>query len=266
MSVAVAITGALRTFELHPYHLKERVQAVEPNADYFFCLSTSSAAQWNSKGGKFVSRNHSEIMNVITHTYKPIVLRDVSVSFQTNEHCHVSSNMPTLFDNSHQTRLDRLWETLATWRRCFSHITDHEHKRQLLYDSVWRLRPDIFVYDKLPQKVATKNLRLPTFPRGRVGCNSAPCINDHVAFLPRWSAARYFTIADEYLYCRGNYDGIPLYIAETLHTKFHKSYHIEDGIRYTLSRPDGLDCARVPRAEQALCSVLLVQNKHLQPT
>ncbi len=247
-SIAVSITGAPRTFERHPYHLKTQIERIS-EVDYYFCLSTSDTSQRDSKGG-IQDANFTFIDTVIRTAYRPIVYKNVSIPFLHNTKCNVRSNMPVIFDKSNQSTLHRQWETLATIRMCFTHITNHEFNRRMMYSYIWRIRPDILFYHQLPNIL---HIVLPTFPEGRIGCNHEPCLNDHLAFLPRYAAAQYFTIADDYTYCRGDYNSMLYYIAETLFEKFKSCFTIDKTIRYTLSRPFGIDCARVPQAEKFEC-------------
>ena len=65
------------------------------------------------------------------------------------------------------------------------------------------MRPDVWFWAPMPLPHCRLRQDAVTFPAGVVGCSYAPCINDHIAYLPRRHAAPYFTIASDMRSCAG---------------------------------------------------------------
>ena len=87
------------------------------------------------------------------------------------------------------------WETWEKLRRAYALVTEYERSRRFEFDWVVRLRPDIWFFGAPP-----RHCDLPpdvlSFPVGIVGC-APPCVNDHVAWVPRPRASAYFEAAQD---------------------------------------------------------------------
>ena len=250
MRLALLIVGALRTFPCHLNHFFERFAALGWDVDYYFCISRGGAST-NSKGMSYSACHIENITHSILATYDPIETLDVSVKFVVNPNCTVPrlSTKQTM-DKSDQHPVERMWETLASAYKCFKRMETYESENLFLYDYVWRLRPDILFYEPLPTKLFNKA----TFPYGRVRCNShSKCLNDHIALLPRHAASRYFDGANEYLWCNSTQNDFHAYIGEHYYERFRNMHVIDPLIKYTLVRPDGLECRRAPNKERDSC-------------
>ncbi len=254
MRIAVLVIGALRTLPCHIKNIYEGFSKRGWETDYYFCISNSGNASVSNSKGRHYSGHVDrglEMRRMVNDTYKPIVTMDVSSKYVENKRCSVTrANKSKRFDRSAQSPLERMWETLASVQKCYDHMESIEYKENFLYDYVWRLRPDLVFYAPLPSKL----FDVATFPLGRVLCNGGQkCLNDHIAILPRHAASRFFRIANEYLWCNGTQSEWSYYIAELLYTRFENAHTVDPLIRYTLVRPNGMDCARVPGKEYRMC-------------
>ena len=254
MKIAVLVVGALRTFLSH--HMNLWIRFNELNVDFFFCTSNGGNSSLdNSKGMRYKDYDSVKVAEIITTIYKPIVFADVTTPFIENT-CNVGPLSQRKFDHSQQYTIQRMWETLAATQKCFEFMEHHEYESHLMYDFVLRLRPDIIFYGPI---ITTSFKAQPSFPAGRVLCNiKRKCLNDHIAILPRYAAARYFRLAEEYLWCQSNLTWLKynrhFYIAELLYIKFEDDYLIDPSLHYTLVRPNELECTRVPKSEFKMCA------------
>lgn len=242
MRVAACVVGAPRGLGLHHQHTL-RAFPTDMHVDYFFCLSSGGGAL-NSKHQAYIDLPIHETLATM-RSYAPRRIANVSVSFERVEACHTPKWMlDAKFDRSDQAVLVRVWETMATLKRCFDLVVSHEAETNAMYDIVVRLRPDVVFFAPLPPQVFRPNVT--TFPKHGVACSS--CLNDHMAFLPRAHAATYFSMADDYVYCRGRPPSM-LSIGHVLPTRFRSVSHVSaEGVQYTLMRPHGSgfapDCPR----------------------
>ena len=95
------------------------------------------------------------------------------------------------------------YQTHAKLRSCFEQVVRYEERHQMRFDWVVRMRPDVWFFDAslVPHcELAADRI---SFPVGVVGCGYSPCINDHMAFMPRALAPYYFNIADDLGTCDG---------------------------------------------------------------
>lgn len=204
-TTAVCIVGAPRSFSYASRSIRESISASKVDVDYFFVLRWSSHAQRNSKDEKpATNRNPSWVkIRPFIQAFSPVVVLNSTTEFREDKNCPVPQQAWDQQDQSGQAAIERSWETMVGFKECFMAVEDHEANRHAMYHAVVRLRTDTFFYGPM-----TSNLLLPaeaTFPRGRIGCSLSGdplfCVNDHLAFLPRAVASRYFDMADRYRFC-----------------------------------------------------------------
>lgn len=94
------------------------------------------------------------------------------------------------------------YETHSKLRACYQAVAAFEEAHALRFDWVVRMRPDIWFFGKLPAYCSMAPSKI-SFPVGVVGCGYSPCINDHMAFMPRSLAHHYFDIASDMQTCEG---------------------------------------------------------------
>ena len=92
------------------------------------------------------------------------------------------------------------WETWEKVRRCFEMVQEYEARRRVVFDWVLRLRPDLWFFRPLPH-VSTLDVKSLYIPAGIVACKVLPCLNDHLAIIPRAHADQYFGLASVMTTC-----------------------------------------------------------------
>ena len=203
-ATAVCIVGAPRTFPIVAETIRNAIKAVHVDVDFFFVLRLNAEAQHTSKTQ--VTREQDlpfdwvDIQAAIG-AFKPHVaaVLNSSTTFVNNPNCPLPAAAQDSCDRTRQPAFVRMWETMIGFRECFSEVKNHEATNNRLYRAVIRLRTDTLFYGPLDPALLTPTLA--TFPRGHMGC-IAPCVNDHLAFMPRAVAHLYFEMADRYVHCR----------------------------------------------------------------
>ena len=99
--------------------------------------------------------------------------------------------------------MQTFFESHVKLRTCYEEVERYEGTHRLAFDWVVRMRPDVWFWAPMPLPHCRLRQDAVTFPAGVVGCSYAPCINDHIAYLPRRHAAPYFTIASDMRSCAG---------------------------------------------------------------
>ena len=99
--------------------------------------------------------------------------------------------------------MQTFFESHVKLRTCYEEVERYEGAHRLAFDWVVRMRPDVWFWAPMPLPHCRLRQDAVTFPAGVVGCSYAPCINDHIAYLPRRHAAPYFTIASDMRSCAG---------------------------------------------------------------
>ena len=64
------------------------------------------------------------------------------------------------------------------------------------------MRPDVWFFGDMPSYCSLDPNKI-SFPVGVIVCPYAPCINDHMAFMPRRLAPAYFNINNDFADCAG---------------------------------------------------------------
>ena len=99
--------------------------------------------------------------------------------------------------------MQTFYESHFKLRTCYEEVERYEGTHRFAFDWVVRMRPDVWFWAPMPLPHCRLRQDAVTFPAGVVGCSYAPCINDHIAYLPRRHAAPYFTIASDMRSCAG---------------------------------------------------------------
>ncbi|KAL1520357.1 hypothetical protein AB1Y20_021947 [Prymnesium parvum] len=93
------------------------------------------------------------------------------------------------------------WETWAKVERAFLGVIEYEQAHGLRFDWVLRVRPDLWFFGPMPSHCTLEDAI--STPTGVVGC-APPCLNDHIAWMPRALAPAYFRVTESLTACRGD--------------------------------------------------------------
>ena len=133
------------------------------------------------------------------------------------------------------------WQTWDRLRSAFGLVVAYESSHMLRFEWVVRLRPDAWFFRPGFAFCTLNPADGVVTPSGIAGC-SAPCINDHLAWIPRQFADGYFDAAEELENCHD-----PSVFLRRMRDYGHFLYHrlLRRGVRvaparlvpYTLARP-----------------------------
>lgn len=237
--VAVCVTGHVRTYakvhksmrEMAFYHLSAEV--------YFFAVI--------AKGNDVRTKYKSSLSDVdIDEGVK--LLQELKPSYFEwySEYDH---NVTAGFCGLGRERHLAVSRWYHTWKKleiCHRNIERFETQNKMRFDFIFRVRPDVFFFIPIP-KISYFPTNKVYVPCGIVGCVS-PCLNDHLAFVPREFSFAYFTIVSILEKCHREVE----YLArdDGAHLLFHHLNNL--GVKseclnlgYTLLRDSGPACARV---------------------
>ena len=205
---AVCIVGAPRTLMYASNNIASKIKKTEVDVDYFVVLRQTVQSEFNSKESisERTKTHWSDLVYALKAFSPTVFFKNSTTEFVNNPNCKLPASAMKSRDQTNQSSYQRTWETMIGLKECFTGVTKHEVKTNRSYTSVVRLRTDTVFYGNInPILLNPPNA---IFPYGRMKCtgtdNKNFCVNDHLAFLPRSTAARYFNMADRYTNCNTN--------------------------------------------------------------
>ena len=261
---AVCLSGAVRTLtsRLSFSTIDAALNMQEGVEVDIFCLLTynEKRAEVNSKGVIYQTDDEESIKLTVDslakhNTFGNCIYEKRDLELEKAVQCDFGAAGNRLIDRTRDTVSIRQGVPMLKRKMCYQMIVDAEKTRSKqagtdwTYDSVISLRPDIFFFQ--PLTAAHLLPKVPTFPAPAHTSHLGPDVrgfpNDHVAFLPRAHAERYFSLANVYTNCTTTSSESPFIL--DLITKYFSGVLIdlEAVVPYSLNRP-GLNvqhCERV---------------------
>ena len=139
-------------------------------------------------------RNHSRLLAGTGAWYYGPFARNGSLHPAMRRVISTSSLRERYLGNSTQTRWEAWWDTWEKIRRCFALVRAHEQRHAIRFHWVVRSRPDLWFFASMPHH-STLPANAISFAAGVIGCRNLPCLNDHLAFVPRALADDFFDAA-----------------------------------------------------------------------
>ena len=117
--------------------------------------------------------------------------------------CNLSPDLTAPYTGPHSKPTWRVWwETWEKLRRGYGLAAEYERHHAFRFDWFVRLRPDLWYFGALPLHCRLQSDAI-SFPVGVVGC-APPCVNDHLAWVPRQLAQHFFYASEDVRTCRGD--------------------------------------------------------------
>lgn len=266
---AVCFSGAVRTFtsKLSFSTIYAALNFQEGVEVDIFCLLTydENRKEVNSKGMIYPYDDEESIKLTVDsltkhNTFGNCIYEKGDLDLEKAVQCDFGAAGSRLIDRTGDRVDVRQGVPMLKRNMCYQMIVDAEKTiskqagTDWTYASVISLRPDIFFFQ--PLTAAHLFPKVPTFPAPAHTSHLGPHVrgfpNDHVAFLPRAHAERYFSLAKVYSNCTTT-SSEPPFITDLI-TKYFSGVEtdIETVVPYSLNRP-GLSvqhCERVAYFER----------------
>ena len=195
-AVAVCFCGAARTF-VHPVAHESIATAIRSFGAPAFNFFYLQQAETGSMKGHAAIQDNVTLLAAALFKFRPKAVHYGPLPRHRPIPPNRSCVDPTRRGLSHKRMQDavRWWETWERVRLCYELVVAFEASQPSVgFGWVVRLRPDVFFFSSHPMPRACE---LPagagqvTVPLGVVMCH-APCMNDHMAWVPRHTADVYF--------------------------------------------------------------------------
>ena len=195
-AVAICFCGAARTF-VHPVAHESIARAIRSFGAPAFNFFYLQQAETGSMKGHAAIQDNVTLLAAALFKFRPKAVHYGPLPRHRPIPPNRSCVDPTRRGLSHKRMQDavRWWETWERVRLCYELVVAFEASQPSVgFGWVVRLRPDVFFFSSHPMPRACE---LPagagqvTVPLGVVMCH-APCMNDHMAWVPRHTADVYF--------------------------------------------------------------------------
>lgn len=191
---AFIIAGHARTFvhkDVWQSMLANAIRGFEARAHTFFLISGNDHG--STKGHRPVLSDEVAVRQAASR-FEPTVLR-----YETEErelprlpaHCLLKGSKSGDYWRSGQSWWLQWWQTWDRLRRAFDLVVEYETDHGFQFDWVVRIRPDAWFFDVGPAHCELTPASGIVTPAGIAGC-LPPCMNDHLAWVPRSFADHYF--------------------------------------------------------------------------
>jgi hypothetical protein len=222
---AFIFAGHARTLVLESVHssLLSAVTSFSSRAYSFFLLSADD--QGSTKGHAPVTVDEDDVRAAVAHFKPNAVLKyehaDASrpiipTACILNGTAHNGKVGDYALRQSGQSWLLAWWQTWHRLHRALDMVLAYEAEHALTFNWVVKLRPDAWFYAPGPSHCeieraarrhsshvgTSSSMRAVVTPAGVAGC-VAPCVNDHLAWIPREHAVDFFAATSELDRCRG---------------------------------------------------------------
>lgn len=249
--VAVCLAGAARTFT-DPLSIETIIAAFasfEGIGVDFYCWLTNDprvGVERNSKNATYLSVANGEVRAAATRLtrsskYGSFALNELN--FQTSRTCNFGTHAEERFDQSNESLLLRQTQPMFKREKCFESVVLAEQEIQNELGANWQyrtiisLRPDIFFFSEIRKELLLT--QVPIFPAPAHGCSrwrNGHVINDHLAFLPRGHAEKFFRMGKIHRTCVGNFSG-SIAVCDRIRELFENSdVDLSSVIPYNLNR------------------------------
>lgn len=240
---AFIIAGHARTFILKDVRhslLVNAIRAFEARAFTFFLISGDDHG--SNKGHRPVVSDETAVREAASE-FRPTVFRYDSGERELPQlpaTCVLNGTKSGDYWRSGQSWWVQWWQTWDRLRRAFNMVVEYEEAHGFAFEWVVRIRPDAWFFDTGPAHCELTPSAGIVTPAGVAACVS-PCMNDHLAWVPRAFAAHYFFDATAELQ-RCNGTSLASAMRDFGYFLFRRLVHkvpiaIATPVAYTLVRP-----------------------------
>ena len=206
-TAAFCLTGHPRTF-IHPEAQQSIVRALKSFGAHAYTFFVMTDDDGGSSWAHPPIRSSASDVHAAMAVLRPKVVDygtlNVSLASYAAERRKACGMPPEGLTRAIGSRpfMQTFFESHHKLRACHEHVMRYEAQHRMRFDWIVRMRPDAWFFGSLPAHCELAQGRI-SFPAGVVGCGYAPCINDHLSFMPRALSPYYFRIADDMRSCVG---------------------------------------------------------------
>ena len=213
-AVAFCFTGQPRTLT-HPLTrsslLKHAVRGFGARVTSFFYLTNDDQGA-SSYGGPAVDVDVGEVQAAMAalhgaphafQYYGPLQLSNIAETLPADclTQLQASTQNKPYGRHSGIPRWVAWWQTYVKLRHCYEQVIRYEEQHAMGFRWIVRIRPDLFFFGPMPHFSVVSDIAITT-PAGVIGCKEYPCLNDHLAIVPRALATGFFNASNDIDTCK----------------------------------------------------------------